>query len=119
MTTKGPSDGQTSFSPMATTRTTLIRSRRTSSAGVASASFTNIHKLVGHTMPTSIEYALLSANVYGNSPALVRSPQNTLPVPDGWTDLHVGVDGVLPTGSTATGFMASAYQRGNEIVISY
>ena len=33
-------------------------------------------------MATALEYALLSAIVYGNS-SLVRTKQNTLPIPDG------------------------------------
>ena len=61
-------------------------------------------------MATTLEYALFSANVYGNSEA-VRREQNTLPAPDGWTAL---TRVVLPAG-----FMATAYQRGTEIVISY
>jgi hypothetical protein len=35
-------------------------------------------------MASNIEYALMSANVYGNAPS-VRAEDNTLPVPDGWT----------------------------------
>ncbi|MFA5242120.1 MAG: hypothetical protein WC029_15095 [Sulfuricella sp.] len=68
-------------------------------------------------MTTTIEYALLSANVYGNKSEItapddpVRTTQNTLPVPDGWD--------VLDQQFRSGGFMATAYQRGNEIVISY
>ena len=62
-------------------------------------------------MTTTLEYALLSANVYGNSRD-VRSTQNTLPTPDGWVALEPKL--VLPDG-----FMATAYRRGSEIVISY
>ncbi|CAN7482511.1 hypothetical protein [Polaromonas sp. LjRoot131] len=47
-------------------------------------------------MPTQIEYSLMSANVYGNYPDPdagsanpVRSARNTLPVPDGWTQMSV------------------------------
>src|SRR2546425_5329852 len=69
-------------------------------------------------MPTTIDYALLSANVYGNSKA-VRDPRNTLPTPDGWTRLPITPSDVLASGSTATGFMARAYQNGNDIVVSY
>ena len=69
-------------------------------------------------MPTIIEYALLSANVYGDSNA-VRKPQNVLPIPDGWTPLPIAPSDVLPSGSTSTGFMARAYQNGNDIIVSY
>ena len=62
-------------------------------------------------MTTNLEYALFSANVYGNSPE-VRSPMNTLPRPDGWQ--AIGTKVVL-----ADGFMARAYQKGTEIVIAY
>src|SRR5947207_2313179 len=70
-------------------------------------------------MPTTLEYALLSANVYGSkdiggrtSIAAVRHPRNTLPAPDGWTPLG-------PPTVLSDGFMAQAYQRGTEIVVSY
>jgi len=68
-------------------------------------------------MTTTIEYALFSANVYGNKNEItasddsVRTTWNTLPVPDGWT--------VLDQEFQRDGFMATAYQRGSEIVISY
>nr|WP_319566450.1 hypothetical protein [uncultured Rhodoferax sp.] len=62
-------------------------------------------------MTTNLEYALFSANVYGNSP-LVRYEQNTLPIPDGWDP--IGTPVIL-----SDGFMARAYQKGSEIVISY
>lgn len=62
-------------------------------------------------MTTNLEYALFSANVYGNSPD-VRSAKNTLPYPDGWQP--IGTPAVL-----SDGFMARAYQKGSEIVISY
>ena len=67
-------------------------------------------------MITRPEYALLSANVYGNSD-LVRTQRNTLPVPEGWTGLDA-TSGYL-INDTATGFMARVYMRGNEVVISY
>lgn len=35
-------------------------------------------------MATQLEAAIFSANVYGNLNT-VRSPQNTLPIPDGWS----------------------------------
>jgi hypothetical protein len=74
-------------------------------------------------MPTDIEYALMAANVYGDSTS-VLSPTNTLPAPVGW-------GAVTPPAGWATGaqegsvvsyssgFMASAYKKGSEIVISY
>lgn len=64
-------------------------------------------------MTTTIEYALLSANVYGNKNEItapddtVRTTRNTLPVPDGW---EIRAKLFLPDG-----FMATAYQRGSEI----
>jgi len=71
-------------------------------------------------MPTQTEYALFAANVYGSKDlgftgdlATVRHPNNALPIPDGWTALGA------PKVVTWDGFMAQAYQRGNEIVISY
>lgn len=58
---------------------------------------------------TDIDYALFSANVYGNKNEyttsgsdIVRSTQNTLPVPDGWN--------VLSSKVKADGFMAKAYR---------
>lgn len=69
-------------------------------------------------MASTLEYSLFSANVYGNSSA-VRHPRNVLPVPQGWTKLGIQPVGAGEAGSTASGFMASAYQRGNEIVIAY
>lgn len=71
-------------------------------------------------MPTQIEYALFAANVYGSKDrdyvgpeAQIRHPNNDLPVPDGWAKLG------HPTIEDNHGFMAQAYRRGNEIVISY
>ena len=65
-------------------------------------------------MPTTTEYALFAANSYGVS-TLVRSSQNTLPIPGGWTPLVVNDY----TTALPDGFMARAYLRGNELVISY
>ena len=64
-------------------------------------------------MPTDIDYALMSANVYGNSDA-VRKSRNTLPFPDttGWTKL-------AELNIIADGFMATAYTNGTDIVIAY
>jgi Ca2+-binding RTX toxin-like protein len=73
-------------------------------------------------MPTQIEYGLMSANVYGNYPDIdavnpVRSAPNTLPVPDGWTQMDAA-SGYLQN-DTSTGFMAGVYVKDNEIVIAY
>lgn len=56
------------------------------------------------------EYSLMSANVYGTSNK-VRSALNTLPVP-GWTEISQKYE-------ESNGFMAKAYIRGAELVISY
>jgi Ca2+-binding RTX toxin-like protein len=61
-------------------------------------------------MATTSENALFAANVYGNK-VEVRSAQNTLPIPDGWTPIAKLV--------LQDGFMATAYQRDSEIVIAY
>jgi hypothetical protein len=58
-------------------------------------------------MPTQIEYALMSANVYGNYPDIgpvnpVRSGPNTLPVPDGWTRMSAASG--YKQNDTSTGF---------------
>ena len=70
-------------------------------------------------MPLQIEYALIAANVYGSkdrdyvgSQAEVRHARNNLPLPNGWT--FAGEPVIRPDG-----FMAQAYRRGNEIVVSY
>lgn len=72
-------------------------------------------------MVTRIEYALMSANVYGNYPDTVnvnpvRSGNNTLPEPTGWT--QVGTP-KYKQNTPDTGFMASVYTNSNEVVISY
>ena len=72
-------------------------------------------------MTTQTEYALMSANVYGNYPDTggtnpVRSGNNTLPVPTGWT--QIGTPDYKQN-TPSTGFMASVYTSGNEVVISY
>lgn len=67
-------------------------------------------------MATLIDYALLSANVYGTSPD-VRNQRNTLPIPDGWTTF--GQASGYQIDDHATGFMAGVYVNGNEVVISY
>jgi len=56
------------------------------------------------------EYALFAANPYGLSDE-VRSAQNTLPTPGDFTPIL--------SKNLSDGFMASAYLRGNELVISY
>ena len=75
-------------------------------------------------MPTHIEYSLMSANVYDNYPDSefgttnpVRSARNTLPVPDGWTQMNEASG--YKQNDTSTGFMAGVYVKGNEVVISY
>jgi hypothetical protein len=66
-------------------------------------------------MATDVQYALMAANVYGNSES-VRRDQNTLPPPDRWTRLPID-----PQSATPSGFMASAFRNSatGEIVISY
>ena len=69
-------------------------------------------------MPTEIQYALLSANVYGNS-VDVRSGRNTLQLPFGWSVIPRPGD---PTGRvvSSSSFMATAYRNAaGEMVISY
>lgn len=66
-------------------------------------------------MATQIEAALFAANVYGNLNS-VRDPQNTLPIPDGWTS---NVTAHPEFFAVENGFLARAYQRGNEIVIAF
>ncbi|MGN7916262.1 calcium-binding protein [Lysobacter sp. 22409] len=67
-------------------------------------------------------YALLAANVYGNSP-LVKSAQNNLGIPDDWYGLPAPegweTDPVTGYVSSETGFMAKAYQGMGQIVISF
>jgi hypothetical protein len=82
-------------------------------------------------MADLLDCALLAANVYGNKPNppdIVRSVNNTLPVPEGWTPLLNPTTGGWTwanqnnprSGVTANyGFMARAYTNGSEIVISY
>ncbi len=60
---------------------------------------------------TSLEYALMAANVY-SSLGTVRSEINTQPIPDGWEQIGQSV-------SVGTGFMARAYRNGTDVVISY
>jgi hypothetical protein len=77
--------------------------------------FTQINEI--HTMTTQIEYALMSANVYGNYPDVngknpVRSGNNNLPVPNGWSQIATP-DYKLNTPDT--GFMASVYTTGSEV----
>lgn len=68
-------------------------------------------------MPTQIEAALMSAIVYGNLLS-VRDPQNTLPIPEGWTSDVAGHPEFFAV-NESTGFMARAYQKGADIVIAY
>jgi Ca2+-binding RTX toxin-like protein len=74
-----------------------------------------------HTMPTQIEYALMSANVYGNYPDVngsnpVRSGNNNLPVPNGWSQITTPD---YKQNTPDSGFMASVYTTGSEVVIAY
>lgn len=74
-------------------------------------------------MTTPLEYAQLAANVYGNRSAtpagtavgITRSEQNTIPIPSDWNV----IPGFKLDHATTTGLMATAFQKGNEIVISY
>ena len=70
-------------------------------------------------MTTQIEYALMSANVYGNYPDVngknpVRSGNNNLPVPNGWTQITTPD---YKQNTPDSGFMASVYTTGSEVVI--
>lgn len=69
-------------------------------------------------MATNLDYAVLAANVYGNSSA-VRDPRNVLPDPAGWSRLTITPAEVSASGATPSGFMASAHRSGSEIVISF
>jgi Ca2+-binding RTX toxin-like protein len=60
-------------------------------------------------MPTILEYALLAGDSYFDS----RTAANRLPTPQNWTQISS-----YPTDSTS-GFEASAFQSGTQIVISY
>ena len=69
-------------------------------------------------MTTETEYALMSANVYGNYPDTnganpVRSERNTLPVPTGWTQIGTAD---YKQNAPNTGFMASVYTKGKELI---
>lgn len=71
-------------------------------------------------MATTEDLAVLAVTAY----EFVRTDENDMPAPDGWVRLDMP-----PMGSpdhedgtffdTATGFEAVAYQKGDEIVISY
>ncbi len=74
---------------------------------------------------TPTDYALLSANVYGSgnqtgAENLVRSFQNTLPLPDGWQawDAYT-LDANDGPAADNTGFLAGVYTKGEHIVIAY
>lgn len=65
-------------------------------------------------MPTQNDYALFAANSYAatiSDRSAVVSKINEIEAPSGWTVTN-GVN-------DATGFLARAYRKGNEIVISY
>lgn len=59
-------------------------------------------------MVTTIEYALMAGASYRSN----RSVENRFPVPDGWT-------GGLIVPPTSSGFEATRFIKGNDIVISY
>ena len=59
-------------------------------------------------MTTAIEYALMAGAAYIST----RKPINQFPIPQGWTDLQEHEE-------HPSGFEASAYFNGSEIVISY
>ena len=58
-------------------------------------------------MATVLEYVQMSAVVYA------RTKQNTMVVPDGWTQDRVVVD------HPVTGFSAGVFVKGNEVVIGF
>lgn len=60
---------------------------------------------------STVEYSLMAANVYGNSKD-VKSPENTIPV-GSWVTLE------SPLKVLSSGFMGSAYLKGNDLVIAY
>ena len=63
-------------------------------------------------MPTILEYALMAGRSYIDT----RPDLNQFPVPVGWTEFFHVPNETFPLDS---GFEAIAFQRGNEIVISY
>jgi Ca2+-binding RTX toxin-like protein len=72
----------------------------------------------------ALDYALLAANVYGvgnesGTQDLVRSVQNTLPLPTGWALVRSEDDNDQASPTDNKGFMAAAYVKGNEVVIAY
>jgi hypothetical protein len=68
-------------------------------------------------MATQLEAAQMAANVYGNLRS-VRTEQNTIGIPTGWSSDRTAHPEFFRV-DQASGFMARAYQRGNEIVIAY
>jgi len=64
-------------------------------------------------MPNTLEYALMAANAYSQSAAVV-SNRNTIPVPNGWVQIVAGEN-------DETGFLARAYKNSStgEVVIAY
>src|SRR6266581_2430027 len=64
-------------------------------------------------MPNTLEYALMAANAYSQSAAVV-SNRNTIPVPNGWVQIAAGEN-------DETGFLARAYKNSStgEVVIAY
>ncbi len=63
-------------------------------------------------MPSILEYALMAGRSYIDT----RPDLNQFPVPGGWTEFFHVPNDTFPQDS---GFEAIAFQRGNEIVISY
>jgi hypothetical protein len=63
-------------------------------------------------MPTQLEAAQMAANVYGNLSS-VRTDQNTIAIPTDWSS-DAATHPEFVKVDTGTGFMARAYQRGNE-----
>lgn len=63
-------------------------------------------------MPSILEYALMAGRSYIDT----RPDLNQFPVPAGWTEFFHVPNETFPLDS---GFEAIAFQRGNEIVISY
>lgn len=60
-------------------------------------------------MATNIEYALLAAASYFDTRAAI----NRIPAPQNWTEID------RKSSDASSGFEATAFQNGNEIVISY
>ena len=67
-------------------------------------------------MTSLIDYALMAGASYISN----RDPKNQFPDPQGWTSFfHVPNNPDFPKFTTASGFEAISFTKGNEIVISY